>query len=114
MDNETKEMFQLLLSKFDGMDKRFEGIEKRLDGMDKRLDGMDKRFDGIDKRLDGMEKRLESVEKRQDEIYMVVKSIEHSNEVHKAEIDNMTYKIAHTEGTLVKIANVIMENRMIK
>ena len=35
------------------------------------------------------------MEKRQDEIFEVVKAIEHSNNTHKAEIDNLTYRIVH-------------------
>ena len=67
MDNETKQMFQLVLQKLDNIDLRFDSVEKRLDGM----------------------------EKRQDEIYNVVKSIEHSDNVTKDEIDNLTHKVAH-------------------
>ncbi|MGH4139604.1 M domain protein [Clostridium sp.] len=59
-------------------------------------------------------KKLDAMETRQDEIFSVVKAIEHSNTTHKAEIDNITYKVAHTEGTINKIGNVINENRAIK
>ncbi|MBU3158337.1 M domain protein [Clostridium frigoris] len=59
-------------------------------------------------------KKLDAMEARQDEIFSVVKAIEHSNTTHKAEIDNITYKVAHTEGTINKIGNVIIENRAIK
>ena len=51
---------------------------------------------------------------RQDEIFSVVKAIERSNTIHKAEIDNITYKIAHTEETINKIGNVINESRAVK
>ncbi len=33
---------------------------------------------------------------------------------HKAEIDNITYKIVHAEGTINKMGNVIAERRAIK
>ncbi|WP_291299705.1 hypothetical protein [Desulfosporosinus sp. BICA1-9] len=36
-----------------------------------------------------MESRMDSLESRQDEIYLVVKAIEHNNQVHRAEIDNL-------------------------
>ena len=35
MDKETKQMFELILTKLDGMDKRQDTVEKKLDGMDK-------------------------------------------------------------------------------
>lgn len=59
-------------------------------------------------------KKLENMEKRQDEIFSVVNAIENSNTIHKAEIDNLTYKIAHTEGTVNKIGDVIIESKAIK
>lgn len=79
MDNETKQMFELII-----------------------------------KKLDNMEKRQENMEKRQDEIFSVVKAIEHSNNIHKAEIDNLTYKIAHTEGTINNIGDIIIERKAVK
>ena len=57
----NSEKLDLLLQKFEGVDKRLDGIDARLDGMDVRLDGMDARFDGIDKRLDGMDIRLDNM-----------------------------------------------------
>jgi hypothetical protein len=93
MDNETKKMFEMLMKKLDS-------IEESQKGMDERQKGMDE--------------RQKNMEIRQDEIFSVVKAIEHSNTTHKAEIDNITYKVAHTEGTINKIGNVINENRAIK
>ncbi len=52
----------LVIQKFEEMDKRFDRIDDRFDSIDMRLDGMDKRFDGMDKRFDRMELRLEKCE----------------------------------------------------
>ena len=73
MDKELKEMFNLILQKLDGVDRRFESMEARLDGMDRRfdavearLDGMDRRFESMEARLDGMDRRFDAVEARLD------------------------------------------------
>jgi len=58
--------------------------------------------------------KLENMGIRQDEIFSVVKAIEFSNTEHKAEIDNIIYKVAHTEGTLNKIGSVITDSKVIK
>jgi len=92
MDTEIKQMFELILQKLDSIDKRQDRMEERFDSMDKRLDGMGK---------------------RQDEIFSVVKSIEHSNNVRKAEIDNLTHKVAHVEGTISGIGEFIESRRAI-
>jgi len=58
--------------------------------------------------------KLENMGIRQDEIFSVVKAIEFSNTENKAEIDNIIYKVAHTEGTLNKIGSVITDSKVIK
>jgi uncharacterized protein YegJ (DUF2314 family) len=79
--------------------------------MDKETKQM---FELILQKLEKIDNRQENMEKRQDEIFSVVKAIEHSNNTHKAEIDNLTYKIAHTEGTINKIGDIIIERKAIK
>ena len=59
-----------------------------------------KMFEMLMNKLDIISESQKSMEIRQDEIYSVVKAIEHSNATHKAEIDNITHKLAHTEGTI--------------
>ncbi|HIV90244.1 MAG TPA: hypothetical protein H9744_00950 [Candidatus Eisenbergiella stercoravium] len=66
MDKETKDMFNLILQKLDGMDKRFDAMDVRLDGMDKRFDAMDARLDGMDKRFDAMDERLDIMDEKID------------------------------------------------
>lgn len=90
MDKETREMFGLVLDKLEGMEKKQEGMEKS---------------------LESMRKRQENMEKRQDEIFEVVKAIEHSNNSRKAETDNLTHRIAHVEGTVNGVAEFIQERR---
>lgn len=93
MDNETKKMFELLINKIDTISARQESMNESLNIMNERLNSM---------------------EIRQDEIFSVIKAIEHSNTTHKAEIDNITHRLAHTEGTINKIGNVIIESRAVK
>ena len=86
MDKETKQMFEMILKKLDNMDEKFSNMDEKISNM----------------------------QVRQDEMFSVVKAIEHSNTTHKAEIDNIIYKVAHTEGTINKIGNVITESRLLK
>ncbi|MBU3179446.1 M domain protein [Clostridium estertheticum] len=73
-----------------------------------------KMFEMLMGKLDTISESQKNMEIRQDEIFSVVKAIEHSNTTHKAEIDNITFKIAHTEGTINNIGNVINESRAVK
>ena len=62
MDKELKEMFNLILQKLDGVDRRFESMEARLDGRDRRFDAVEARLDGMDKRFEAVEARLDALD----------------------------------------------------
>lgn len=79
MDKATKNMFELILGK----------------------------LDGIGTRLDALETGFQNMEKRQEEMYIIMKSIEHNNEIHKAEIDNIKVRTGYLEGTMNNIGEVI-------
>jgi len=100
MDNETKKMFEMLMMKLDTIEVNQKEMYENQEGMKVSQEGM--------------KVSLKNMEIRQDEMFSVVKAIEHSNTTHKAEIDNITYKIAHIEGTINKIGSVITESRAVK
>jgi len=79
MDKEIKQMFEIILNK----------------------------LDTIEKNQDSMQKRQELMEIRQDEIFELVKAIEHSNKVKTAEIDNLNLKVARIEGIITGIGELI-------
>lgn len=68
-------------------------------------------LDLILNKLSNLEKRQESMEKRQDEIFNVVKAIEHSNNTGKADLDNLTHKVAHIEGTIDTAGKILQRKR---
>ena len=89
MDKEIKEMLGFILDKLNELDTKVDNLESK------------------------MESRIDSLESRQDEIYLVVKAIEHNNQVHRAEIDNLKYTINNVEGTLNSIGDVITKRKAI-
>ena len=64
--------------------------------------------------FDMLLQKLDNMDKKQDEIYSVVKAIEHSNNVRKAEIDNLTHEVAHEEGTINGVGELIQDRRLVK
>ena len=78
MDKDIKQMFELVLQKLDNMETRQESMEKSLSSMEKRQEGMEKRQDIMEKGMVSLEKGMVSMGKRQDEVFSVVKSIEHT------------------------------------
>jgi len=65
-------------------------------------------------KIGGIESRLDGLESRQDEIYLIVKAIEHNNEVHRAEINSLQYRVHYIEGTFNAIGDVIATRKAIK
>jgi len=67
------------------------------------LKSINTRLDKVDSRLDKIDSRLDTIETRQKEDHEILKSLEHSAEVAKAERDNMTYDIAQIKGNVESI-----------
>ena len=114
MEQEMRQMFELVLEKLGHLNDKMDGVETRLAGVETRLDAVETRLDAVETRLDAVEteivslkERVQSIEVRQDEIYQIVRSIEHSNETRKAEIDSTNVRVAYIEGTLQKAGKVL-------
>ncbi|MHB8074773.1 M domain protein [Desulfosporosinus fructosivorans] len=58
--------------------------------------------------------KLNDMESRQNEIYQAVKAIEHANQVHRAEIDNVKVRADYLEGTFNNIGKVLNTRKSIK
>lgn len=99
MDKETKQMFELVLQKLGGMDKRF--------------DSMDKRFDGIDARLDGIDVRLDGIDKKQEEMYLMQRSLEENIKVTRAEQDKMMFIVSDIQGKVTKLTGEVEEHEKV-
>ncbi len=64
--------------------------------MEKILQQILKKLD----KLDGLEERLERLEPLVEESYQWLKALVESNEVHRAEMDNINNHLARVEGVL--------------
>ncbi len=78
--------------------------------MDKETKGM---FEQVLNMIGIVDKRMKVMETRQEEIFNVVKSIEHSNQVHKAEIDNVNIRLAYAEGTLNAVSDAFDKRKVV-
>jgi len=58
--------------------------------------------------------KLNNMESKQNEIYQVVKAIEHANQVHRAEIDNVKVRADYLEGTFNNIGKVLNTRKSVK
>ena len=72
MDTEMIAMFQTVIDKIDGLDRKMDSLETRFDGLEIRFDGLETRFDGLETKFDGLEARFDGLEKRVDGLDMKI------------------------------------------
>jgi len=115
-DMKNEEFQELVLRELTDIKDKVGGIEGRVAGIEGRVAGIEGRVAGIEtiqkdiqNNLNRLETRMERVEVRQDEIYQVVKAIEHSNQVGRSETDSQSLRLAGVEGKLKKVAGVLSE-----
>ncbi|AGK98201.1 hypothetical protein [Clostridium pasteurianum] len=99
MDKETRQMFELILKKLDGLETRFESMETRQESMETRFDVM--------------ETRQESMGKRQDEMYLLFRSLEENVKVTRAEQEKATYVLADMQGKLTKLTEKVEDHETV-
>ncbi|SPF37049.1 conserved hypothetical protein [Candidatus Desulfosporosinus infrequens] len=66
------------------------------------------------KMFDLIVNKLNNMETKQNEIYQVVKAIEHANQVLRAEIDNVKVRADYLKGTFNNIGKVLNTRKSVK
>ncbi|EGW39244.1 hypothetical protein [Desulfosporosinus sp. OT] len=113
MEKEIKEMLGLILNKLDRLESEMNGLKSEMNGLKSEMNGLKSEMNGLKSETNGLKSETNGLKSRQDEIFMVVKAIEHNSEVRGAEIDNFKYKVHHVEGTLNAIGDVITTRKAI-
>ena len=67
------------------------------------IEGLNKRFDTLDTRCDTLETRFDTLESQVKENTNILKALEHSAEVNKAEHEQMTANISEINGAIKRI-----------
>lgn len=85
------------------------GLKAEVGGLKAEVRGLKAEVGELKERVGSIEERQKSMEIRQDEIYQVVRSIEHSNQVGRSELDSQNIRLAKVEGKIKKAAKVFNE-----
>jgi len=78
-------------------------LQQILDSQNKtneRLDNIESRFNTLESKFDGLQPQVQ-------ENTQILKALEHSSEVHKAEIDNLTHTVAEISGDVKSIKSAV-------
>lgn len=89
MDKETKQMFELILTKLDS-------VETKLGSMETKLGSM--------------ETKQVSMDKRQDEVYIMQRGLEENAKVTRAEQDKMMHILSDIQGKVTKLTGEVEEH----
>ena len=103
------EFQKAVLQGLESINHRMGGLEEGQKRLETRMEGVETRMESVETRQEGIEARLEGIETRQDEIFQVVKAIEHSNQVGRSELDNHKVRISKLEGKFKKVAKAFNE-----
>lgn len=75
---------------------------------------LDEKLAHIENRLDKkLDEKLAPIKSKLDETYQIVKALEHSAEVNKAEQDKMSNDIAHIKGNVESIKKDLLQVEMV-
>jgi chromosome segregation ATPase len=114
----TNEEFQeVMIEKFAENDKfqkvvinELKGIKGEIKGIKGEIEGIKGEIEEIKGEIGEIKTSVLNIEIRQDDIYQVVRAIEHSNIVGKSELDSHNIRIAKVEGKLKKAAKVFNQD----
>ncbi|HEX9060475.1 MAG TPA: hypothetical protein VF941_09870 [Clostridia bacterium] len=120
----TNEEFQMaVLEELRGMKGEIRGIKEEIGGIKEEIGGVKEEIGGVKGEVGGIKgevggikgeveeikTRVSNIEVRQDEIYQIVRAIEHSNQVGRSELDVHNLRLAKVEGKLKRIAKAYNE-----
>jgi hypothetical protein len=96
MDKETKQMFELILTK--------------LDNMEQKQDSMEQKQDSMEQKQNSMEQKQDSMDKRHDEVYVMQRGLEENAKVTRAEQDKMMHILSDIQGKVTKLSGEVEEH----
>ncbi len=102
---ENEKFQQLVIGKFDSIDKKFDSIDKKFDSIDKKFDSIDKKFDSIDKKFDKLDGRIDELDKRQNNLECDFKVMLKMMEKFNEKLDSFGQNQERLERIVLKMEN---------
>lgn len=96
-------------TQINGTNEEISGIKGEISGIKGEVSGIKGEINSIKTQMNYMNNEIIAIKVRQDEMYEIVKAIEHSNQVGKAEIENNNLRLTKIEGKIKKVAQAYNE-----
>ena len=79
----------------------------RMDKLESHMNKLDERMNKLDTRMDRIENDIKVLKTQAHENTHILKSLEHSSQVHKALLDQLDFRTVNIEGQIKNITNEI-------
>jgi len=96
-------MEEKILQAIKDLNSRFDSLENRFDSLENRFDSLEDKFDSLENRFDSLGNRFDYLKSQVKENTEILKALEHSAQVNKAEHEQMAINIAEISGEVKKI-----------
>lgn len=111
---ENEKIQTVVLNKLSLIEEDVSSMKKDINSMKVDIYSMKEDISSLEEDSSSMKEDIESVKLRQDEIYHIVRAIEHSNQVGRSELDSQNVRLAKVEGKLKKVSKVLDEDNEIE
>ncbi|OAA90912.1 hypothetical protein [Clostridium ljungdahlii] len=82
-----------------------------MDNVEKLLQQILDSQNKTNERLNKLESKFDALESQTSESTQILKALEHSSEVHKVEIDNLTHTVAEISGDVKSIKSAVTKGQ---
>ncbi|WP_051004417.1 hypothetical protein [Caloramator australicus] len=87
-------MEEKVLKLLENLTEGVNGLREDLRETNRKLDRLEERMDKLESRMDKLESEVGLIKEQVKENTEILRAVEHASEVHKAEIDKLTYDVA--------------------
>lgn len=102
--------FGELKEEIGGLKGEIRGLKEEVGGIKGEIGEVKGEIEGLKGEIGEIKIRVSNIETRQDEIYQVVRAIEHSNQVGKSELNSQNIRLAKVEGKIKKVVKVLADD----
>jgi len=78
-------------------------INNKVDSLDTKVDNLATKVDNLATKVDNLDKRMDILEVKEDENSRILRALEHSAQVNKAEQDKVNNNIAYLSGDIKEL-----------
>jgi|GEM_PF-3032352 len=94
VEEKILKLLENLTEGVNGLREDLRETNRKLDILEERMDKLESSMDKLESRMDKLESEVGLIKEQVKENTEILRALEHASEVHKAEIDKLTYDVA--------------------